>query len=58
MISANIPDVDVLVFVTGASPVAFRRGITHGIVAHLLPSDAVHGDLHVGGEAPAAVTVR
>jgi inner membrane protein len=36
MISANIPDVDVLVFLTGASPVAFRRGITHGIVAQLL----------------------
>ena len=36
MISANIPDVDVLVFLTGATPVAFRRGITHGIVAQLL----------------------
>src|SRR4030095_12343865 len=36
MISANIPDVDVFVFLTGASPVAFRRGITHGIVAPLL----------------------
>jgi inner membrane protein len=36
MISANIPDLDVLVYLTGASPVAFRRGITHGIVAQLL----------------------
>ena len=36
MMSANIPDVDVLVFATGAPPVAFRRGITHGIVAQLL----------------------
>jgi inner membrane protein len=36
MISANIPDLDVLVFFTGTPPVAFRRGITHGIVAQLL----------------------
>ena len=36
MISANIPDVDVLVFFSGTPPVAFRRGITHGIVAQLL----------------------
>jgi inner membrane protein len=36
MISANIPDVDVLVFATGTPPVSFRRGITHGIVAQLL----------------------
>jgi inner membrane protein len=36
MISANIPDLDVLVFFTGATPVAFRRGITHGVVAQVL----------------------
>ena len=36
MISANIPDLDVLVFFTGMTPVAFRRGITHGVVAQLL----------------------
>ena len=36
MISANIPDVDVLVFATGTPPVSFGRGITHGIVAQLL----------------------
>ena len=36
MISANIPDVDVLVFATGTPPVSFRRGITHGVVAQLL----------------------
>ena len=36
LISANIPDLDVLVFLTGATPVAFRRGITHGVVAQLL----------------------
>ncbi|HEY1304941.1 MAG TPA: metal-dependent hydrolase [Vicinamibacterales bacterium] len=36
MISANLPDVDVLVFATGTPPVSFRRGITHGVVAQLL----------------------
>jgi inner membrane protein len=36
MISANIPDVDVLVFATGTPPVSFRRGITHGVVAQIL----------------------
>jgi inner membrane protein len=35
MISANIPDLDVLVFATGTSPVSFRRGWTHGIVAQI-----------------------
>ncbi|HLG58304.1 MAG TPA: metal-dependent hydrolase [Vicinamibacterales bacterium] len=36
MISANLPDVDVLVFATNAPAVAFRRGWTHGIAAQLL----------------------
>lgn len=35
MISANIPDLDVLSFLTDTSPVAFRRGLTHGIVAQI-----------------------
>lgn len=35
-IAANLPDLDVLVFLTDASPVAFRRGITHGVPAQLL----------------------
>jgi len=35
-IAANIPDIDVLVFVTNVPSVAFRRGITHGIPAQLL----------------------
>lgn len=33
MIAANLPDVDVLVFATPVSPVAFRRGWTHGPLA-------------------------
>src|SRR3954468_13774349 len=36
MIAANIPDVDVLVFLTKTPSVEFRRGWTHGIVAQLL----------------------
>jgi inner membrane protein len=35
MISANIPDLDVLSFFTDTSPVSFRRGLTHGVVAQL-----------------------
>ncbi|MEO5897223.1 MAG: metal-dependent hydrolase [Vicinamibacterales bacterium] len=35
-ISANLPDLDVLVFATGVPSVAFRRGWTHGVVAQLL----------------------
>src|SRR5262245_21242339 len=35
MISANIPDLDVLVFATSTPSVSFRRGWTHGIVAQI-----------------------
>ena len=35
-ISANLPDIDVLVFATGVPSVAFRRGWTHGVVAQVL----------------------
>lgn len=35
MISANIPDLDVLSFLADTSPVAFRRGWTHGILAQI-----------------------
>lgn len=36
MVSANVPDVDVLVFFTDVTSVSFRRGWTHGIVAQVL----------------------
>jgi inner membrane protein len=36
MISANLADLDVLVFATDTLPVSFRRGWTHGIAAQLL----------------------
>src|SRR5687767_3593688 len=35
MVAANLPDVDVLVFATSTSSVAFRRGWTHGPLAQL-----------------------
>jgi inner membrane protein len=35
-IAANLPDIDVLVFLTGTPSVAFRRGITHGVPAQIL----------------------
>jgi inner membrane protein len=43
MIAANLPDLDVLVFATGTSPVAFRRGWTHGVVAQLVLPIALAG---------------
>jgi inner membrane protein len=36
IIAANLPDVDVLAFVTDTPAVALRRGWTHGVVAQLL----------------------
>jgi inner membrane protein len=33
MLAANLPDVDVAVFATDASSLAFRRGMTHGVMA-------------------------
>ena len=36
MIAANLPDIDVLSFVTDTAPISFRRGWTHGILAQLL----------------------
>jgi inner membrane protein len=36
MISANLPDIDVLVFATSTPWIEFRRGWTHGIAAQLL----------------------
>jgi inner membrane protein len=35
MIAANLPDIDVLSFVTDTNPISFRRGWTHGILAQV-----------------------
>ena len=36
MIAANLPDIDVLAFMTGTPSVAIRRGWTHGVLAQAL----------------------
>lgn len=36
MIAANLPDIDVLSFLTDTAPISFRRGWTHGVVAQLV----------------------
>lgn len=36
MISANLPDLDALSFLTDTNPISFRRGWTHGLLAQLL----------------------
>lgn len=43
MISANLPDVDVAVFLTDTLPVSFRRGWTHGVLAQALFPIALAG---------------
>jgi inner membrane protein len=43
MISANIPDVDVLVFATDTPWIEFRRGWTHGILAQVTLPVALTG---------------
>ena len=35
MVSANLPDIDVAVFLTDTLPMSFRRGWTHGILAQV-----------------------
>jgi inner membrane protein len=43
MISANVPDVDVLVFATGMPWIEFRRGWTHGVLAQIVLPIALTG---------------
>src|SRR5947207_2974412 len=43
LIASNLPDIDVLVFVTRVPSVAFRRGWTHGILAQILLPLALTG---------------
>ena len=35
MVAANLPDIDVGVFLTDTLPVSFRRGWTHGVLAQV-----------------------
>jgi len=43
LVAANIPDVDVFVYLTDVSPIAFRRGWTHGLLGQLLLPIALTG---------------
>lgn len=43
MISANVPDVDVLVFASSSPWIEFRRGWTHGILAQIVLPVALTG---------------
>jgi inner membrane protein len=64
MIASNIPDLDVLVFVTSTSAVAFRRGWTHGVLAQALLPAALTAVMLLmararpGGDGRPAVSAR
>ncbi|HVG72554.1 MAG TPA: metal-dependent hydrolase, partial [Vicinamibacterales bacterium] len=49
MIAANLPDIDVLSFLTDTAPISFRRGWTHGILAQLLLPIAFTGVMYATG---------
>lgn len=49
MVAANLPDVDVLAFLTNTTAVSFRRGWTHGVLAQALLPVALTGVLVVLG---------
>lgn len=57
-VSANLPDIDVLVFATSVPSVAFRRGITHGLPAQVLLPIAFAGAMWWIGRRRAGPTVR
>ena len=49
MIAANLPDVDVLSFLTDTNPISFRRGWTHGVLAQLVLPVAFTGVMYAIG---------
>ena len=51
MIAANLPDIDVLSFVTGTNPISFRRGWTHGVLAQLALPVLFAGVMYLIGRA-------
>ena len=62
MIAANLPDVDVLSFVSDVDPISFRRGWTHGILAQIaLPvalTAIVYGIGRLRGNSPSGGAAR
>jgi inner membrane protein len=51
MVASNLPDLDVLVFFTDTSSLAFRRGWTHGIAAQLVLPVALTAVVWMAGRA-------
>jgi inner membrane protein len=49
MIAANLPDIDVLSFLTDTNPISVRRGWTHGILAQLVLPVAFTGVIYAIG---------
>jgi inner membrane protein len=49
MVAANIPDIDVAVFLTDTLPMSFRRGWTHGVLAQVALPLALAGVVWVIG---------
>ena len=49
MIAANLPDIDVLSFLTDTNPISFRRGWTHGVIAQLVLPVAFAGVMYAIG---------
>jgi inner membrane protein len=50
MIASNLPDLDVLVFLTSEPAISFRRGWTHGVVAQALLPAALAGLVYLVGK--------
>ena len=53
MIAANLPDIDVLSFLTDTNPISFRRGWTHGIIAQLALPVLFAGAMYIIGRVRA-----
>jgi len=49
MMAANLPDLDVISFLTDVNPISFRRGWTHGVLAQLVLPVAFAGVLYAIG---------
>ena len=49
MIAANLPDLDVISFLTDVNPISFRRGWTHGVLAQLVLPVAFAGVMYAIG---------
>ena len=54
MVSANLPDIDVAVFLTDTLPMSFRRGWTHGILAQVTLPIALAGVVWLLGKRRAS----